>query len=74
MKLQVETPSALIDITRLPLSTIEEKDGGLSIGALVPNSDLAADARVIALYPALSRALLSWRRSPARCSDLPWRT
>jgi xanthine dehydrogenase YagS FAD-binding subunit len=60
MKLQVETPETLIDISRLPLTDIEEReDGGLTIGALVPNSDLAADARVIERYPVLSRALLA---------------
>ncbi|MGE7206274.1 FAD binding domain-containing protein [Sphingomonas sp. NPDC019816] len=60
MKLQVETPDTLVDITRLDLGDIEEReDGGLTIGALVPNSDLAADARVIARYPVLSRALLA---------------
>lgn len=42
MKDDVEQPSRLIDISRLPLKTIEETaDGGLRIGALVPNSDLA---------------------------------
>ncbi|WP_298090822.1 xanthine dehydrogenase family protein subunit M [uncultured Sphingomonas sp.] len=60
MKLQIETPQTLVDISRLPLSDIEEReDGGLTIGALVPNSDLAADARVIERYPVLSRALLA---------------
>ena len=60
MKLQVETPETLIDISRLALTDIEEReDGGLTIGALVPNSDLAADARVIERYPVLSRALLA---------------
>lgn len=60
MKLQVETPETLVDISRLPLTEIEEReDGGLTIGALVPNSDLAADARVIERYPVLSRALLA---------------
>lgn len=59
MKLQVETPERLVDISRLDLNEIEEQDGGLLIGALVPNSDLAADPRVIARYPALSRALLA---------------
>ncbi|WP_433908829.1 FAD binding domain-containing protein [Sphingomonas yabuuchiae] len=60
MKLQVETPETLIDISRLPLTEIEEReDGGLTIGALVPNSDLAADTRVIERYPVLSRALLA---------------
>jgi xanthine dehydrogenase YagS FAD-binding subunit len=60
MKLQVETPAKLVDISRLDLATIEEReDGGLTIGALVPNSDLAADPRVIASYEVLSRALLA---------------
>lgn len=60
MKLQVETPDTLVDISRLPLGEIEEReDGGLTIGALVPNADLAADPRVIARYPVLSRALLA---------------
>ena len=60
MKLQVETPDKLVDISRLDLDTIEEReDGGLTIGALVPNSDLAADPRVIAKYEVLSRALLA---------------
>jgi xanthine dehydrogenase YagS FAD-binding subunit len=60
MKLQVETPDKLVDISRLDLGGIEEReDGGLTIGALVPNSDLAADRRVIAGYPVLARALLA---------------
>jgi xanthine dehydrogenase YagS FAD-binding subunit len=60
MKLQVETPSALIDINRLPLDKIEDTpDGGLRVGALVRNSDLAADARVRQRYGVLSRALLA---------------
>lgn len=60
MKLQIETPESLVDISRLDLAKIEEReDGGLTIGALVPNSDLAADPRVIAGYPVLSRALLA---------------
>jgi xanthine dehydrogenase YagS FAD-binding subunit len=60
MKLHVETPSNLIDINRLPLDKIEEtSDGGLRVGALVRNSDLAADARVRQRYGVLSRALLA---------------
>jgi xanthine dehydrogenase YagS FAD-binding subunit len=60
MKLQVETPSALIDINRLPLDKIEDTpEGGLRIGALVRNSDLAADSRVRQHYGVLSRALLA---------------
>ena len=60
MKLQVEAPQKLVDISRLPLADIEDtEDGGLRIGALVPNSDLAADPRVIDRYEVLSRALLA---------------
>jgi xanthine dehydrogenase YagS FAD-binding subunit len=60
MKLQVETPDKLVDISRLDLAMIEDADdGGLVIGAMVPNSDLAADPRVIAKYEVLSRALLA---------------
>jgi xanthine dehydrogenase YagS FAD-binding subunit len=60
MKLQVETPAKLVDISRLDLATIDDtEDGGLLIGAMVPNSDLAADPRVIANYEVLSRALLA---------------
>ncbi len=60
MKLQVETPSTLIDINRLPLDKIDETpEGGLRIGALVRNSDLASDPRVRLRYGVLSRALLA---------------
>lgn len=60
MKLQVETPSALVDINRLPLDKIEDTaEGGLRIGALVRNTDLAADPRVRQHYGVLSRALLA---------------
>ncbi len=60
MKLQIETPEKLIDISRLDLAKIEDMEGGgLRIGALVANSDLAADARVIERYEVLSRALLA---------------
>jgi xanthine dehydrogenase YagS FAD-binding subunit len=60
MKLQVETPSDLVDINHLPLDKIEDTlDGGLRIGALVRNSDLAADPRVRQRYGVLSRALLA---------------
>ncbi|KQN80752.1 xanthine dehydrogenase [Sphingomonas sp. Leaf67] len=60
MKLQVETPARLVDISRLPLNDIEEIDGGgIRIGALVPNSDLAADPIIRERYEVLSRALLA---------------
>jgi xanthine dehydrogenase YagS FAD-binding subunit len=60
MKLEVETPTHLVDVNRLPLAAIEDTpEGGLRIGALVRNSDLAADPRVRKNYPVLSRALLA---------------
>ena len=60
MKLQIETPSKLVDINRLPLDKIEDTpEGGLRIGAMVRNSDLAADPRVRQRYGVLSRALLA---------------
>ena len=60
MKENVARPSRLIDITHLPLNNIEEtQDGGLRIGALVPNSDLAYDPRIEARYPLLSSAILA---------------
>ncbi|MCH9829828.1 MAG: xanthine dehydrogenase family protein subunit M [Gammaproteobacteria bacterium] len=60
MKLEIETPSHLIDINRLALDRIEPSaDGGLRIGALVRNTDLAADTRVRRDYAVLSRALLA---------------
>ncbi|MBM3605907.1 MAG: xanthine dehydrogenase family protein subunit M, partial [Alphaproteobacteria bacterium] len=59
MKLEVETPSALMDVTRVGLDQIEAVEDGLRIGALVTNSDCAADARVRHGWPLLSRAILS---------------
>ena len=60
MKLQIETPSKLVDINRLPLDKIEDTpEGGLRIGAMVRNSDLAADPRVRQRYGVLTRALLA---------------
>jgi xanthine dehydrogenase YagS FAD-binding subunit len=60
MKLGVETPDLLVDVTRLPMGRIEPtQDGGLRIGAGVRNSDLAVDPRVRAEYPVLSQALLA---------------
>jgi xanthine dehydrogenase YagS FAD-binding subunit len=58
MKLNVETPARLVDINRLPLDKIEEtRDGGLSIGATVRNSDLANHAQVQRDYSVLSQAI-----------------
>jgi xanthine dehydrogenase YagS FAD-binding subunit len=60
MKLQIETPTHLVDISRLPLAEIAPlPDGGLRIGAQVRNSDLAADRRVREGWPVLSQALLA---------------
>lgn len=60
MKLQVETPGKLVDISRLALDELEETaTGGVRIGALVPNSDLAAHPLIRAHYPMLSRAVLA---------------
>ncbi|TCT03146.1 FAD binding domain-containing protein [Aquabacter spiritensis] len=60
MKLEIEAPTHLVDVNGLALDTIEETPaGGLRIGALVRNTDLAADNRVRRDYAVLSRALLS---------------
>jgi xanthine dehydrogenase YagS FAD-binding subunit len=60
MKVDVEQPSRLIDISRLPLRAVEETaEGGLRIGALVPNSDLAYHPLVGKRYPLLSSAILA---------------
>lgn len=60
MKLQIETPSHLIDVNDLALDKIERTpEGGLRIGALVRNTDLAANSRVRRDYGVLSRALLA---------------
>lgn len=60
MKLEIETPRHLIDVNGIGLDRIEmTADGGLRIGALVRNTDLAADQRVRRDYSVLSRALLA---------------
>lgn len=60
MKYDVEHHTRLIDVTRLPLTKIEElPGGGLRIGALVRNSDLAADPHIMQRYGVLSKALLA---------------
>jgi xanthine dehydrogenase YagS FAD-binding subunit len=60
MKLEIETPAHLIDVNGLALDKIEPTaEGGLRIGALVRNTDLAADGRVRHDYAVLSRALLA---------------
>src|SRR5262245_9430920 len=60
MKMDVERPVKLIDVSKLPLDKVEETaDGGLRIGALVRNSDLAYHPLVERRYPMLSSALLA---------------
>lgn len=60
MKLTVERPQTVVDINGLPLDKIERlPDGGLRVGALVRNSDLAHDPTVMRDYAVLSQALLS---------------
>jgi xanthine dehydrogenase YagS FAD-binding subunit len=60
MKEDVERPTRLIDITQLPLKKVEETaDGGLRIGALVPNSDLAYHPLIQQRYPMLASAILA---------------
>jgi xanthine dehydrogenase YagS FAD-binding subunit len=59
MKLDIEKPTHLVDVTHLPHNKIEEANGGLRIGAQVSNSDLAVDARVRERYPLLTKALMA---------------
>ena len=60
LKENVERPRTVIDITRLPLATIEDgPDGGLRLGALATNADTAYHPEVQRRYPALSRAILA---------------
>jgi xanthine dehydrogenase YagS FAD-binding subunit len=60
MKLQIEKPEHLVDVNRLELDQIEDTpDGGLKVGALVRNTDLASHPRVRKEYAVLSRALLA---------------
>jgi xanthine dehydrogenase YagS FAD-binding subunit len=59
MKLEVETPGQLVDVSHLPLTRIEETGTGVRIGAMVRNSDLAHHPLVRERFPVLSEALLS---------------
>jgi xanthine dehydrogenase YagS FAD-binding subunit len=60
MKAEVERPTRLIDISRLPLTHVEETaEGGVRIGALVPNSDLAYHPLIAQRYPVLASAILA---------------
>ena len=71
MKLNVETPSQVIDVNRLPLDKIEAtRDGGLKIGATARNSDLAHHPTVRRDYSVLSQAILSGASTPGRHSSI----
>jgi xanthine dehydrogenase YagS FAD-binding subunit len=59
MKIHVQNPALLVDINGLPLDKIQEENGGLRIGALVRNSDLANHPLVRERYPVLSEAVLA---------------
>lgn len=59
MRLDVLQPQKLIDINKLPLTQVKEHNGGILIGALVTNTDLAYNKLVMERYPVLSQALLS---------------
>ncbi|HEY8370654.1 MAG TPA: xanthine dehydrogenase family protein subunit M [Thermodesulfobacteriota bacterium] len=60
MKLEIEQPTHLVDISRLPLADIEDlPDGGLRIGAQARNAEVAADRRVRARFPVVAQALLA---------------
>ncbi|WP_308237954.1 xanthine dehydrogenase family protein subunit M [Phenylobacterium sp. J426] len=59
MKLDIERPQHLIDVARLPLGAIEPAGGGLRIGGMATNSQVAADPQVRRRYPVLAQAILS---------------
>jgi xanthine dehydrogenase YagS FAD-binding subunit len=60
MKEDVERPSRLIDVSRLPLKSVEQTaTGGVRIGAMVPNSDLAYQPLIAQRYPILASAILA---------------
>ena len=59
MKMGVETPAHLVDISRVPLNTIEEHNGGLRIGAMMTNSEAANHRLIRTRYPVLSQAMLA---------------
>ena len=76
MKLQIETPMHLIDVNGLALDKIEPTpDGGLRIGALVRNTDLAADPpRPTRLWPAVASARLGSDRTTAQSGNDGWQS
>jgi len=60
MKLHVEQPRVIVDVNRLPLTAVEElPDGGIRVGAMVRNSDMAHHPLIRSRYPVLSQAILA---------------
>ena len=59
MKMGVETPTHLIDVSRLPLNTVEEHGGGVRIGAMMTNTEAANHQLLRTRYPVLSQAMLA---------------
>lgn len=59
MKLEVETPDVLLDITRIDLSQMQPAEDGMLLGTLVTNADCAADPRIRKDWPVLSQAILA---------------
>jgi xanthine dehydrogenase YagS FAD-binding subunit len=59
MKMGVERPGVLVDVSRLPMNKIEERNGGVLIGAMVTNTECANHELIRTKYPVLSRAILA---------------
>ncbi len=59
MRLEVMSPTAVVDLGRLPLATVERHGDGIRIGAMAKNADVATDALVVERYPLLAQALLA---------------
>ena len=66
MKLNVQSPTTLVDVNRLPLAKIEVSDRGVEIGAMVRNSDLAYHETIRKRYPVLSEAILAGATAQVR--------
>jgi xanthine dehydrogenase YagS FAD-binding subunit len=70
MKLEIESPRHLVDISRLPLNKIENTAaGGIRVGALVSNSDLAVHSAIRQRYPVLAQAILAGASTPPKHSS-----
>ena len=59
MRLEVMSPSAVVDLGRLPLAAVERHGDGIRIGAMARNADVATHATVVERYPLLAQALLA---------------